>query len=188
MKNQKRISINLATYPMRNNRLFYLFFGLLAGCSIFVSVLAGYTYIKYRDKNTNFLRTKTQIEEKLRNVQREERRLSTQIEKASQKYQGRIDLVNTLIYRKSFSWLNFLSALEESLPASCFIVSLAPSLKENSKIEVRFKVASPNLRELLVLNRNLAKKNFTEIRTVSEGRNAEGLLVSEMTLIYERII
>jgi len=93
-----------------------------------------------------------------------------------------------MIYKKSFSWVDFLSALEEALPASCYIESLAPTLKENSQMEVRLKVAAPSLDELLKLNKNLFQKNFTGIRIISESINETGLLVAEITLIYERTV
>ena len=84
--------------------------------------------------------------------------------------------------------MDFLSALEEALPESCYIESLAPTIKEDNQMEVRLKVAAPNLDELLKLNQNLYEKNFTGIRIMSETINEIGLLVAEITLLYERDI
>jgi hypothetical protein len=55
-------------------------------------------------------------------------------------------------------------------------------------MEVRLKVASPNLDELLKLNKNLYEKRFTNIRIISESRNEAGLLISEISLVYERTV
>lgn len=81
--------------------------------------------------------------------------------------------------------MEFLSALEEALPASCYIESLAPTLKENNQMEVRLKIAAPSLDDLLLLNQNLYKKNFKGIRIVSESISDVGILIGEITLIYE---
>jgi Tfp pilus assembly protein PilN len=119
-------------------------------------------------------------------AKREEVRLSRQIDEAKQEYQGKVDLLNTLILKKSFSWVDFLSALEDALPASCYIEAMAPTLKENNQMEVRLTVDAPNLDELLKLNQNLYKKGFTGIRITNEAMNDAGFLTSEITLIYER--
>ena len=188
MRKTKKISVNLATHPLRNRRFFLLVTGILIVLLSVFSFLAGYTFWEYSKKNRNFNTTRIQIEKKIKDAQRDDSRLTALIEDASQKYQERIDLLNQLIYKKSFSWLGFLSALEESLPKSCYVVSLFPSLKENSKMEVRLKVAAPNLEDLLQLNKNLYEKKFTNIRIMNESRNENGLLISEISLVYERTI
>jgi len=186
MTRQKKLNLNLATQPLRNRRLFFLLFGVLGVLFIAVLSWGGYTYLKYKNKNNNFERNRTQIEKKIRNEQREERRLTVQIEEAAKKYQSQVTLLNTLILKKSFSWADFLSALEEALPESCYIVSLEPFLTEDNQMEVRLEVAAPNLDELLKLNKNLYEKNFSSIRIISESAKEVGLLISEISLIYER--
>ena len=186
MKKQKRAHLNLATHPLKNRRFFFLISGILGVLVIAITFLGVYTIEKYSKKNKNFMDNSAQIEKMITDAKREEFRLSAQIEDASQIYQGKIDLLNTLILKKSFSWGEFLSALEEALPASCYIESLAPTLKENSQMEVRLKIAAPNLNELLKLNKNLYEKSFSGIRIMSEAINETGLLIAEITLIYER--
>ena len=188
MRKQKRVDINLATHPLRNRRFFFLFFGILGVLILVVSSIGGYTYLTYSTKNKNFQSNNAQIERMIKELQREELRLVAQIEEASQSYQPRVDLLTSLILKKSFSWMEFLSALEEALPASCYIESLAPTLKENNQMEVRLKIASPSLDELLLLNQNLYKKNFKGIRIISESISDVGLLIAEITLSYERTV
>ncbi len=188
MKKQKKINLNLATNPLRNRRFFFLLFGILVVLVLGISSMGGYTFWKYGSKNKNFQSSTVQIEKMIHEAKREEMRLSTQIEDASQRYQRKVDLFNTLILKKSFSWVEFLSGLEKSLPASCYIESLVPTLKENNQMEVRLKVAAPNLDELLKLNKNLYEKKFTGIRIISESTNKAGLLLAEISLIYERTV
>ncbi len=186
MKKQKRVDINLASHPVRNRRFFFLLSGILGVIILVISSIGGYTYLTYSTKYKNLMQNNAQIESKIKETQRETLRLSTQIEEASQSYQRRVDLLNSLIIKKSFSWMEFLSALEDALPASCYIESLAPTLKENNQMEVRLKIAAPGLDDLLLLNQNLYKKNFKGIRIVSESISDGGLLIGEITLNYER--
>lgn len=188
MRKTKKIYVNLASHPLRNRRFFFLVTGILVVLICVFSALAGYTYWVYGKKNRDYALSRTQIEKKMQDVLREDQRLSMLIDEASQKYSDRIDFINTLIYKKSFSWVDFLSALEDSLPETCYVVSMAPSLKENSKMEVRLKIAAPNLDELLKFNKNLYEKQFTNIRIVSESRDEIGMLVSEISLVYERTV
>ena len=188
MKKQKKVHLNLATHPLKNRRFFFLLFGVLTTLVLVISFAGGWTFWKYSNKNKNSRNDREQIEKLIKDAKREELRLSAQIEEASQKYQGKVDLLNTLILKKSFSWVEFLSALEESLPASCYIESMAPTLMENNQMEVRLKIAAPNLDELFNLNRKLYRKNFTGIRIISEAINEVGLLIAEITLNYERTL
>ena len=188
MKKQKRVDLNLATYPSRNRRFFYFLFGILSVLILAVSAIGAYTFWTYSAKNKNFQGRSAQVERMIHEAKRDETRFTTQIEEATKIYQRKVDLLNTLILKKSFSWMEFLSALEEALPPSCYIESLAPTLLDNGKMEVRLKVVAPNLDELLKLNRNLYEKNFTGIRIMSESANEAGLLIGEITLIYERTV
>jgi len=188
MKRTKIINVNLASHPLRNRRFFFLMSGILVVLICIFSTLAGSTYWRYHKKNRNFAFTRAQIEKKIEDEQRQNRRLTMLIEDASQKHGERLDFINSLIYKKSFSWVDFLSALEDSLPGTCYVVSMVPSLKDNSKMEVRLKIAAPNLDELLKLNKNLYEQRFTNIRIINESRNETGMLVSEISLVYERIV
>jgi Tfp pilus assembly protein PilN len=188
MRKQKKVQLNLATHPLKNRRFFYFLFGVLGILALVVWLTGGWTFWKYGNKNKTFRSNYAKIEKMVNDVKREELRLSKQIEGAAQNYQKRVDLLNTLIIKKSFSWVEFLSALEESLPASCYIESMAPTLKENNQMEVRLEIVVPNLDELLTLNKNLYEKDFSGIRIMSETINDIGLLIAEITLTYERTI
>lgn len=186
MKKQKRTHLNLASHPMKNRRFFFFLAGSLGFFALATIFLGMYTFWTYSDKNRDFADNRAQIEKMVKDAKREELRLSSQIEKAAKEYSDKIDLFNSLIFKKSFSWVEFLSSLEEALPESCYIESLAPTLKEDNQMEVRLKVAAPNLDELLKLNQNLYEKSFTGIRIMSETINEVGLLIAEITLTYER--
>ena len=188
MKKQKRVHLNLASNPLKNRRFFFLLTGILTILVLTISINGVYAFWKYSSRNKSYRDNNAQIDKMIYDAKREELRLSTLIENASQDYQRRVDLINTLILKKSFSWIEFLSALEDSLPASCYIESLAPTLKENSQMEVRLKIVAPNLDELLSLNQNLYNESFTGIRIISETIDETGHLIAEITVTYERTI
>ena len=163
-----------------------MLFSLLAGAFLVVAVIGGYTYLNYKSKGKDVRLSIDESEQLIKNAQREEMRFSGRIDEETIKYKAKIDLINSLIYRKSFSWIDFLADLENSLPDSCYIVSLAPNLKGDSKMEVRFRVASPNLNALLNFYNKLDSKKFKDIRIRSESRTDSGFLLAEISSIYER--
>jgi hypothetical protein len=96
--------------------------------------------------------------------------------------------VNSIILKKSFSWIDFFSDLEKSLPGSSYIISLAPTLTDESKLLLKLRVACSSVDDLLKLIDNFGALKFDEIRIDGETRNNRGLLISEISLSYERTI
>ncbi|MGB2845815.1 MAG: hypothetical protein WBC02_13260 [Candidatus Aminicenantaceae bacterium] len=110
------------------------------------------------------------------------------IESAALKYEPKVDLINSIILRKSFSWIQFFSDLESSLPDSSYIVSMEPVLAEHSRLQLRLKIATSSVNDLLELIDNLKELKFDQIRMKSENLSENGMLVSEISLSYERNI
>jgi Tfp pilus assembly protein PilN len=178
--------LNLASHPLKNRRLFFLLVIILGALFIFLLLLGGYTFINYAGKVRDLQSKTADVESKIQQYQQEEKELTARIQQAVAAHKKEVDRVNSLIYRKSFSWVEFLSDMEEVLPRSSYVVSLSPKVKEDAQIEVRFKVASPNLDELLKLNKRLYAMKFKDIRVISESRNSEGFLISEISVTYEK--
>ncbi len=184
----KRISLNLAAHPLRNRR-FFRFLSALLGLGLLVSVFfSGYLFVRYYVKAKEARESLDNVEASLLAAQREERRLSSRVQEALKKDKEKIDLVNSIILRKSFSWTEFFSKLEEGLPDSSYILSLSPTLVDNKKIQMRFKVVSAGLEDLLALVDNLKSLNFSQIRVENEDRNPQGQLTLEISVSYERTL
>jgi len=188
MINQKRIKLNLASHPLRNKRFFFLLCFLLGLVFILVSVLGGVVYFSYKDKARDIRATLSEIEQSRQGIQSEEIKYSADIRKATNEYQPTVEMLNRLIFKKSFSWVDFLACLEESLPDSSYITSLAPTLTEDLQVKVRFEVISRNLDDLLKLINNLKTLAFKDIRVLSETSNERGFLRSEIALTYEKTL
>jgi hypothetical protein len=184
--NAQRLDLNLASHPLRNRRFFFFLFSLLTAAFLALSFLAGGTFIEFNAKSR---KTKAEIkktERLIKTAQREEKSFSAQVEEAAKNDQGRVDLMNSIILRKSFSWTDFFSDLESSLPDSSYIVSLAQTLSEDSRMQVRFKVATPDVKQLLEFLNKLNALRFAQAVVNGEAENERGLLISEVSLIYER--
>jgi Tfp pilus assembly protein PilN len=184
----RTIGLNLASRPLRNRRLYFGLGGLVSALLAVVAVLAVVVFVRFHLKNRALKSRLTGIETKLAACQRDERRLSVRTREAVKKDQDNVDLVNRVILRKTFSWIEFLSRLEESLPASSYLTSLDPQEVGELRTELRFRVVSRGLEDLLALITNLQARNFSRIRVESEERTSQGQLMSEISVSYERSI
>jgi hypothetical protein len=188
MRNHKKLNLNLATAPLRNRRLFLLLFALLGISTCLVLALGGKIFYEYRDLAQEAEKEVVQIESQISDDQRETSQLNIKIEELIDLHAEHVTLINSLVYSKSFSWMDFFSALEDALPASSYIVSMRPFPEEGISMEVRFKVASTSLDELLNFIARLAAKGFKDIQILSESKTEEGYSLSEVSLRYERNI
>lgn len=162
---------------------------ILCGVSAcLVLALGGKIYSEYEGLAQDSEKEITRIERQISDDQRETNQLSIQMVELNEQHSEEVELINSLVYSKSFSWMDFFSALEEALPASTYIVSLRPFPEEGISMEVQFKVASASLNELLNFIARLAAKGFKNIEILSESKSPEGYTLSEISLRYERTI
>jgi hypothetical protein len=188
MIERERLGLNLASLPLRNKRFFYLILSTLAVILLLISFFAGKIFVEYRDKAQETRTSIKRIDKLIKDAQRDEEDFSARIEDVTIKCKGKVDLINSIILGKSFSWIEFLSDLENSLPDSSYIVSMAPTLAKDSKLQLSFRVAYSNVDDLLELYNNLRTLKFNQIRIISEAENEKGLLISEISLNYEKDI
>lgn len=188
MNSHDRMSLNLASHPLKNRRLFFVCLGVSILFILGILGWGGYIYFKYHDKVEQISETITRMNSVSRENLREKTRYQTQIEGAKKEYQAKVDYMNSIIWKKSFPWLDLLAALEKSLPNSCYIISMTPTIDKEKWLTLRFEVVSPAINDLLEFITNLQALNLDQINLSSEDRNAEGLLLTEVTLRYERTI
>lgn len=188
MMKARQLDLNLASNPLRNRRIFFSLFSFLFILCFLVFFLGGKAFLEYRSEASKVKASITGTERLIRDAQRDEKKYSSETQRAMKTYKSEVDLVNSIILKKSFSWIEFFSDLESSLPDSSYIISMAPTLTEDSKMLLRLKVAYPDLDELIKLIENFNALGFKNIRFIGEGENEEGTLVSEISLNYERDI
>lgn len=186
MKNQAKLNLNLASSPMRNRRLFFMLCICLLIVFIGTSILGGRIYIRYKSKHSDIAKEFDTVNRKLTTEKKEETRYGTLIEQRLDDYKVASDYINSLIYRKSFPWIDFFAAMEESLPETSYIISLTPVPADGTEMEVRFKAVFIDLNELLKFIETLDSEGFEDINIISESQSEEGFLLSEISVRYER--
>jgi Tfp pilus assembly protein PilN len=185
---QERMSLNLASHPLRNRKLFYLFLSIIGVVLLAMLFLSGKIFLEYRTKAQEVKTSIAETNQLIMNAQNDQQKNAARVKQAVKNYKGKVDLVNNIILKKSFSWIEFLSDLENALPDSSYIISLAPTLTKDSRMLLKFKAVSPNVNELLKLINNLNALGFSQINPISEVENRRGLLITEISLSYERNI
>jgi hypothetical protein len=182
----RTIALNLASRPLRSRRLYFALGGLVGTLLIISTVLAAVLFLRFHLKSRALRSRISVMETRMSVAQREERRFSARIREAVKKDQDKVDLVNRIILRKSFSWLEFLGRLEESLPASSYITSLDPQEIGDVHAQFRFKAVSRSVEDLLGLVTSLQAQKFSQIQVISEERTSQGYLISEIAVSYDR--
>lgn len=188
MKNGQRMYLNLASHPAKNRRLFFSLAGVLGALLLLLLILGAGNVVQYGFKNRTIRSNLFQLDQRIAEAQREEKLFVKQVSEAVRDHQRSVDSFNRVIYRKSFSWINMLNSLEELLPDRCYIVSLAPAFHEDAVMDLRLKVASPDLENWMNLVDRLLEKGFEHIRLESQIRGANGLFIYDTSVTYERDI
>lgn len=187
MNKQRKINLNLASRPLRNRRLFWFLTILMSGLIIIMTSLSSFYFFTSLGRSRTLRSSLSHIEAKISQVQREKEKYAKLVQDISSKNKKRVEQVNDVIFEKSFSWNEFLSRLEEALPERSYISYISLSPLESSRMEVKIRVVSSSLEDLLELIRNLKALNFQNIRPSSEKWDGRGQLVSEVSLTYERM-
>ncbi len=184
----RHLMVNLATRPLRNRRLF-LILGAVVGLAFLVTSLAAVIiFFQFSLKKSTVRSALQNADVSIRSAQTEQKRMAARVKEAADKDRDVIDTINSIILQKSLSWTDFLSKLEECLPDSSYILSLSIPRVDNTQIQFRIRVVSRGLDDFLALINRLLERNFSEPRLENEDKNAQGQLVSEISVTYERNI
>jgi Tfp pilus assembly protein PilN len=184
----QRLSLNLATRPLRNRRFFTLLGGGLGLAFLATALLAVILLFQFTLKKNSVRAGIRKADKTVQNAQAEQKRLENQLKEAAKKDQDIVAAINSIILRKRFSWTDFLSKLEDALPDSSYILSLAPTLVDDTRVQFHFQVVSQDLDGLLALINKLQELKFTRPRVETEERNERGQLASEISVTYERVL
>jgi hypothetical protein len=184
----RRLNPNLATRPLRNRRLFFLLGGLLGFVFLATAILAVFLLFQSTLRKNAVRAGLKEAEETIRTAQSEQKRLAVRINEAAKKDGRTIDTINSIILRKSLSWTDLLSKLEQCLPDPSYILSIVPTSVDDTQIQFRFRVVSRNLDDLLALINKLQELKFSGPRVETEERDDRGQLTSDILVTYERAV
>ncbi len=185
MSPARTLFLNLASRPARNRRFYLLARNVLAAALIVLVGLTAFTAVKYGRLASRAGASLAETRRLQTAAEQERKRLVAEVRKVKKSGQARVDIVNRIIYQKSFSWTGFLTELESALPDSITITSLVPSFSGERTVALKLTAVSRGLDDLLVFLNNLNARRF-KYRLENESREDEGQLVTEISLTYER--
>jgi hypothetical protein len=180
----KNVPVNLASRPLRNRRFFAA--ALLAFGAVFAlaALAAGLSLAKSRKLEAGARTDLERIARISESARKEKDARSAEAAELSRKLKDTVEAVNGIIQRKSFSLVDVLTRLEEALPAGSYVAGISPLEAAADRLDLRFRVVSPSLPELLALVQKLAGQGFKNISVKNEA-TVEGRLVSEITFSHE---
>jgi hypothetical protein len=183
---RRRVHMNLASEPVRNRRLFAASLILLAAGTLLAGAAGASLFARFHGRLRAVRSDIARFEKLEADARAEVRTLDKENAAFAQTSQAEVDRINEVIERKAFSWVDFLTLLEEALPGPSYILSFSPLSTEKAQMEIRFKVASSDVGELVRFIQNLEKLRFGSIRVLSQTRGDSGELVSDIVVGYER--
>jgi len=188
MNNGSALNLNLATKPLRNRRLYGTAVRALVGLLAVLAALAVFAFLKYGGEASRLKATRTENTRLQSEAAREEKRLAADIKEAERTSLARVDLVNGIILKKTFSWTGLLAELENALPGPSFITSLSPNFTSSGGVTMNMRVTSRSLEDVLAFINNLTARGFKNIQVFGDRRSEDGRILTEMSLTYERAL
>jgi hypothetical protein len=186
MKALPVLHLNLATRPTRNRRFYHVARNGLAVLIVVFIGLAAWTVVRTGIRDAGVKSEIAAIERTLDASRQEERKHTQAAEKMKKADLARVNLVNEVILRKTFSWTSFLSEFETALPEASYITAFTPRFSGPRTVSITARVVTRSLDDLLALINALNARSFKGIQVNSEARADDGRLVYEMNLTYER--
>jgi hypothetical protein len=185
MTSVRKLDINLAGRPRRNRRFFFAAAATLSILLLlFVSLGLG-SLIRYKTEQSRALAEYDRLDDVIKKEERARTIRETALKELTRRNKDRVERVNDVIMKKAFSWVEFFTMLEGALPASSYISSMSPVAAVEGRFEVRFKVVSRSMGDLLQLTQNLLNVTGQPPLILNETR-MNGQLISEITLTYEK--
>lgn len=181
-----KIYLNLASQPCRNRRLFWFMASFLIFLSLALLAVSLFFFFDYRTEINQARREIIRMARMEDALRREEKQFAARAGALAKNLETEVEIVNSIISDKSFSWSEFFSRLEKALPPACYLNSLTFNRRADSKLEIKFKLVAPDLNSLLRTIEKLREAGFSGLQVQSEdlsGRN----IISEMVMIYEGI-
>lgn len=186
MKNGAALNLNLATRPLRNRRLYAAAVRLLVLILLGLAALTAFALVKYGGEAARIRASSAGTRKLQDEAEREEKRLSADIQREEKLSRTRVDLVNSIIRRKTFLWTELFSELEKALPSPSYITALSPGFTGEGAVTMDMQVTSRSLNDLLAFIDALTARGFKNIQVGGETRSEEGRLLAVITVTYER--
>lgn len=179
-----KIYLNLASQPWRNRRPFFFLAGCLIVLSLAILAVSLRLYVDYQTKINRARHETIRIARMEDALKREEKQFAARAAALAKNLETEVEVANSIISDKSFSWSEFFSRLEKALPLTCYLNSLSFSRRADLKLEIKFKLVAPDFNSLLRTIEKLREAGFSGLQIQSENLSGKNI-ISEMVMIYE---
>ena len=181
----RKVNVNLAARPLRNRRFFFALIGGTTAVFLVVAALALLVLFSNKSRGRAFETALAGARKETATAAQDRDAWTAQIREWARTYRTTVDALNSALVDKRFSWVGFLSRLEDSLPPACVVVQMMPLVARDGTVEARFKVACPSLQDLLSFIQNLNGQGFKRI-SVRQEAQLSGQWISEILFTHER--
>jgi len=151
-----RLEINLATRPYEDVRRFWLQWGarlaVVGGLTLMLMLFAVSAWRQGRAVNRRI----EQARQRVASLEKEKEQAEAILDRpGNRETRERSAFLNTLIARKAFSWTQVFADLETIMPPRLHVVSIAPDLTEDNRLQVHLRVAGESRDSALELVRRM---------------------------------
>ena len=156
--------LNLATRPVRNERLPALLFGLAAFALLLVTVQHAFVAYRVMPARSKALREEVaSLQKELEQIEVEAANLSRVVVAPTQKTEWAV--IKELVDRRVFWWSRLFATFEEMLPREARITGVAPRISKDRKLELEMTVRLQSANAGYSLMRLLEKHpEFSDVR------------------------
>ena len=181
----RKIAVNLAARPLRNRRFFFTLIAGMSALFMIVAAISASVIVSSRGREKALASSLAQVNKASAAARQDRDTWISQIREWAKTYRSTVDALNSVLVDKSFSWVDFMSQLEESMPARCVVLQVTPLVARNGSLDVRFKITCPALEDLMAFIQALNGRGFKNI-SVRQEAQLNGQWVSEIMFTYER--
>ena len=187
-----KMPINLASHPQQNLRPYYTA-TVLAGVVFLVLLTVVWSRVSKERSETQELSERISLmEAEAETLQEERQALETWLSTPQvQQIQTQSAFLNSLIRQKSLSWTQMFMDLEDILPSQAQIITIRPSLTEDSEPQLALSVNAKDMAPLVQFVRNLeSSPHFRSTVVLSQqsatGRGSDGTIRLDVSTQYRQ--
>lgn len=175
----KNLNYNIAENKKVDMGKFAMLSGVFIVVSLLFFLLAGNTLWKNRQERRKDLQELGQIKDKLDQIQQKSQEYNRDIAEIQTQWKKQVRFANTLVEKKTFSLVERLDILENSLPAGVNLQRL--TLGSGNKSHIQITVIAQTFSKLVEAYKSFARYNLN----VKNEVEAEGSYRANMTIFIE---
>ena len=182
-----KIDINLSSRPFVNYRKFYLIAGFLLGLLLIVSYWNFSEYQSSHGRRKVFVESLSNDQMRLEAMGKEEEKLLRSLQTTeTADFLDRVEYINQIINRRTFSWTGLLNDLEKLTPPNLQLASIKPQIRGKDLV-IEIVVKGRNTQEMIQFVLNLENSGkFIDVSPMYEDLSKNpGFVGREMGVVVK---